>query len=169
MKRPQENRIADDELSLDLLAGARLATNGSKTAAAIRYFDSNSEEEKLARQALARRVRDFMPGLTGELLALAIDPDTPSKYTGMVPTRRVEFKNVGTGFPSQWRRDLIVIDFIRKQLNAMWPAGPIPIDDIPKRKLEAAYAAAEKEYNLRRSTLQAIWARHRATIENARR
>src|SRR5258708_2280213 len=94
---PEENRkIADEELALQLLAG--YSTNGR-----TRYLKHNSPEEKLARAALARIVRRKMSGglsLSGELLALAIDPATETKFVGMKPTRRVRFESLRRGKPS---------------------------------------------------------------------
>src|SRR5580692_7700135 len=60
-----------------------------------------------ARAALARRIRDQMPGsFTRELLALAIDPETKSRFIGMVPARRIKFESVRRGRKPTWRRDL---------------------------------------------------------------
>jgi hypothetical protein len=52
-----------------------------------REIEPGSIEEPAARAALARRIRDLMTtGFVRELLALAIDPTTPS-YLGIEPTK----------------------------------------------------------------------------------
>jgi hypothetical protein len=132
----QSRKAADDELSRKLLLGEPC-------------------DQGAARAALARRIRDQMPGsFTRELLAMAIDPDTKSQFIGMMPTRRIKFESVRRGQKSTWRRDLLIMDRIRKELAQT-------------NKLEAAYKAAMDEYGISRATAQAIWKRHSGAIADA--
>src|SRR4051794_9857143 len=79
--------MADEELVMQLLAG----WDGSAGEAV--YFKKNSNGEARAREALARIIRAKLQGFSGELLALAIDPRTPSSIPGMKPTRKIQFEN----------------------------------------------------------------------------
>jgi hypothetical protein len=121
-----------------------------------RYLKHNSPEEREARAALARRVRDSMSGFSGELLALAIDPLTPSSIPGMKPTRRVRFESPARGKSSTWARDSLVVDFIRRRRFDGW-------------KQEAAIAAAMKQFGMKRSAVQAAWAQHQKLVSNWKR
>jgi hypothetical protein len=85
-----------------------------------------------------------MPGFSGELLALAIDPYTPSRFSGMKPTRRIRFESPARGKPSTWVRDRMVIGFVRQQLAS----AP---------KLEAAINAVSARFKISRRTVQDIW------------
>jgi hypothetical protein len=149
---PDPNRaekVADDELSMALLAGATTKPGGS-----VQYLEPDSAEEKRARSALARRIRDHMPGFTGELLALAIDPDTKSRFVGMVPTRKIRFENLKKGHASRWRRDLIIAHFIEKQLAQ-------------GHKPEIAYAKACEEFGVSRGVAQRTLDWHREAMKDA--
>ena len=95
----RERKRADDELAKRLLT---------------REIEPGGNEETMARAALARRIRDLMTtGFVRELLALAIDPTTPS-YLGIEPTVIADFKSPARGRPSTWVRDLAIIDFVTK-------------------------------------------------------
>jgi hypothetical protein len=114
MPRSDAEKIADEELSLQLLAGFRMGENGKPITGFLKH---NSSQESKARAALARLVRDHMPGNSGELLALAIDPRTPSKDRMMKPTRRVRFESPARGRSSTWARALFVVDHIRQRTS----------------------------------------------------
>ncbi len=87
MARTDDEKIADEWLCLRLLAGYAEDEQGRVVTSYLRH---NSYEEREARAALARRLRDIGPlGSTLELLALAIDPRTPSNLPGMRPTRKI--------------------------------------------------------------------------------
>jgi hypothetical protein len=112
------------------------------------FLDSDSPDEKLARIALAKQLRDGrLGGLAKELLALAIDPWTESTWPGMRPTRKIKFTSATPGPPSTWARDLLVVHFIREQLRNN--VGP----------QDAALKAAETQFKLGKSQIYAIWQR----------
>jgi hypothetical protein len=134
--RDDDSKIADAELIMRFFAG-----DGTTN---YRFPKPDSPEELKARGALARVVRDYVPGFSGELLALAIDPDTPSRFVGMAPTRKVKFESVNRGRPAAWRRNVRVAEFIRRQLAEC-------------DQHEAAYAAAAAKFRISRSTAQSIW------------
>jgi hypothetical protein len=119
--RTDDQKIADELLSLRLLAGYQTDKHGREQTS---YLKSNSYEEKQARAALARCVRDNMKGLVGECLALAIDPYTASASPTMKPTRRVRFESPARGKSSTWARDLAIVHFIRKRLASY--RAPVP-------------------------------------------
>jgi hypothetical protein len=141
MTRTDDEKIADDLLCMRLLAGFCEDKSGRVTTS---YLKHNSYAERQARAALARRVRESMRGFTGELLALAIDPRTPSEYPGMKPTRRVRFESPARGKGSTWARDLLVVHFIRAELRKS-----------PKE--HAAIAAASAHFQIGESRVHAIW------------
>jgi len=148
MKNDAE-KIADELLMMRLLSGFHVE-NGIEV---TRYLKHNSHGERLARVALAREVRASMWGFVGELLALAIDPRTPSSWPGMRPTRRIKFESPTRGKGSTWARDLAVISLIRERLR-----------DDPK--LEAALSAASERYGIKRNRVHAIWKKHEKDLEN---
>jgi hypothetical protein len=150
----RDRKIADEVLSLRLLAGRHRDGNGRPV---TRYLKHNSREEREARAALARCVRDHMRSFTGELLALAIDPHTSSRYIGMTATRRVRFESPARGKPAEWQRNLIIAEFIRKQLSRY------------SGNVEAANAAAMTEFGISRSTAQTIWKWREQAIKDASR
>jgi hypothetical protein len=132
----ESRKVADDQLARKLLLGEPC-------------------DQGEARAALARCIRDQMPGsFTRELLAMAIDPETKSRFIGMAPTRRIKFESVRRGQKSTWRRDLLIMDRIRQELGQT-------------NKLEAAYNAVMCEYGISRATAQAIWKRHCAALTDA--
>ena len=145
-ERNEEDKARDDELSRELLAGKL-----SKRMGAVTYFEPGSPEEKKARAALARRIRDQMPGsLTRELLALAIDPDSKSHFIGMVPARKINFGNLKKGHSSRWRRDIIIAEWIRRMLPKLkkWRADCTgKITD--RGLLELAILEASEKFGIR--------------------
>lgn len=145
MPRSDAEIIADEALCMKLLAGYH--RDGARDQ--VSYLKQNSYEERCAREALGRMVRDGMRGFVGELLALAIDPRMPSRIPGMKPTRRIRFESPSRGKPSTWARDLLVVDLIRRtRFNS------------DSGKLEAAITTAVERFGISRSAVQAIWARH---------
>jgi hypothetical protein len=136
------DKWADEALILGLLAGY----NGDDPST-ISFLKRNSSEEKRARALLAAQLRDgTLGGFAKELLALALDPHTPSEHPGMHPIRTIQFLSPARGKRATWVRDLLVIDFIRSELRK---------NKNPKR--EAAFKAAEARFNIKRSRLQRIW------------
>ena len=142
-------KIEDETLALKLLAGFDEDEHGRPR---TRYLGKNSREERIACGALARLVRDKMGGFSGELLALALDPYTPSKTPGMKPTRQIQFESPSRGQPSTWARDLLVVNLIRTEL-------------FHSNKLEAAIQAAMQRFEIKRATAQAIWSRYEKLVE----
>lgn len=148
--RSDDNAMADEALSIRLLAGYDVDSGCTS------FLKHNSPEERKARAALARLVRDQMGGFSGELLALAIDSRTPSTWPDMKPTRRIHFKSPGRGKSSTLMRDKLVVDFIRKQrFNGTTD------------KLEPHLAAAEKHFGLKRSRIHAIWIAYEKMLKAA--
>ena len=141
------DRIADHALALELLAGFN-EDHPKQT----KYLKRNSPEEKLARAALAREIRKEMRGFVGELLALAIDPDTPTKSATLRPCRRIRFESPARGNPVKWARDLLIVGAIKKELHE-------------SGKLDAALHTVGKKFGLKRSQVHAIWREHHLTIE----
>lgn len=149
---PQRSRkVADENLSLRLLAGFRM-----KNGLPVRgeFPGHNSFEERQARAALARIVRDHVPGFSGELLALAIDPLTPSKIPGMKPARRVVFTSPARGRSSTWARDMFVIEHIR-QLTTMFKT---------EGKEDAALKSAENHFGLSYATVKSVWGKYKKLV-----
>ena len=138
----------DDILSLQLLAGLVR----SREAIATEFPKHNSAQEKKCRAALARivrsRVQDFW---IGEFLALAIDPDTPSRIPGVKPPRRIRFQSPARGLPSTAMRDLWIAALIRN----------LTIRGVKK---EAALKSAEEAYGINRSTALAACRRYSAAF-----
>lgn len=165
MKRDDAHKAADDKVCRDFLAGIATA------------------DEKAARAALARRIRDQMPvSLTRELLALAIDPDTKSVLPNVVPTRKVKFENPSSGHPPTWRRDaeikhLMATQYLPEEADkAMKPLlrryrkidrlsrpeqrqliGAIERARTGRGVLEAVYARAMQAHHISRRVAQRIW------------
>jgi hypothetical protein len=143
----RERKMADEGLALQLLAGWQ---DGQTT---TKYPKRDSIDEAAARAALARIVRDHMPGFSGELLALAIDPATPSKVPGMTPTRRVQFESPGRGKSSNWARDLLVVGHIRQALACSRTGKEYP------ELVSAAQALC-----LSLPAVKKIWERHKKIV-----
>lgn len=151
-----EKRKNDDEmLCLELLAGRHVT--GPKGGGRVIYMTKNSPEEKCARQALAREIRRQMPGLVGELLALAVDRTTSSSIHGMKPTRRVSFEGAAPGKTSTWQRDLLILDFIRRECQKS--GGKLT---------KAINADAHARFGVTRGNLQQIWKRYRTLLQKDR-
>ena len=146
----RDRKIADEELSLRLLAGRHFGANGQPI---TKYLPHNSAAEIEARGALARIVREHMAGFAGELLALAIDPYTPSKSPGMKPTRHIRFESPARGRPSTWARDLLVVGHIRRELFRSTTG-----------KEDAALKSAEDEFGLTPAAAKKIWRAHKKTV-----
>jgi hypothetical protein len=141
----EAEKIAEEALILRLLAGFAEDDRGQPITS---YLKHNSREEKRARALLAAQIREGkLAGFAKELLALAIDPATPSTHLGMKPTRTVQFISPSRGKASTWAHDLLVADFIKRKLH-----------ECPKK--EAALAAAADRFNIKRSRLQQIWKAH---------
>jgi hypothetical protein len=149
---PDPNRarkMKDEEIVVKFFAG-----DGSD---APQYPPHDSTKEKEARAALARIVRDYVPGFSGEMLALAVDPDMPSRFIGMRPLRKIRFESVARGKASTWRRDLHIADFIRKEISNTASPGK---DGVSKPKIEAVLKAAEEQFGISRATAQRVWKEH---------
>jgi hypothetical protein len=117
-----------------------------------RFLDQDSPDEKIARAALAKQIREGrLGGFAKELLALAIDPWTKTTWPGMRPTRKIKFTNATPGPPSTWARDLLIVHFIRQQLR----------DNGGKD--DAALKAAETKFKLGKSQTHAVWQRRKTS------
>src|ERR1700722_11857397 len=108
---PEQSKIEAELLMLRLLAGFHVDKNGHEVTS---YLKPNSYGERLARAALATEVRSKMPGIVGDLLALAIDPRTASPIPGRRPTRFVRFESPSRGKSSTWARDQAVFHLIQR-------------------------------------------------------
>jgi hypothetical protein len=146
----RERKIADEKLCLRLLAG--YSVDDGK----LGFPPSGSAEEWAARAALARVIRDHMKGFTGEFLALAIDPRTPSAAPlSTRPIRFIRFDKPRGRSPTIMR-DLLVVGFIRRQRHKLG-------------KEDAALLAAEREFRLGKSRTHAIWAEYKERVGESRR
>jgi hypothetical protein len=154
--RSQDDKIADHEAIMTLLAGTPRTQNGRT---AIRYPEHNSPEEKRGRAALAREVSEKIPGYVGQLLALAIDPRAPTKIPGMKATRHIHFKSPARGHGSTWHRDLGIVAFIREyKKEHTW--RPTPSSAMRPPKWASVVAAAADHFGLKRSSVEKIWTDH---------
>jgi len=154
-------KAADLEIVLRLLAGL---TDDGKT-----DYELTGEQEKQARAALARLVRDQMTGIEAELLALAIDPDTPSRIPGLPPTRKIQFGPITQGPGATWARDQLVIHCINEELHSQGKQQEHLSPELRKPpQMEAAYAVAKSRFKLSRSSVQSIWKNHWLLFERAR-
>jgi hypothetical protein len=117
-----------------------------------RYLERNSPEERQARTILARQLRENTLGsLVRDILALALDPETPSLH-GIPPVWRIEFTSSARRNKSTWARDWLIVDFIRH-----WRRKN------PDESEEVAIGAAEDEFGLVRSRIAKIWQEHKST------
>jgi hypothetical protein len=154
-------RIAASHLIMRLLAGSCVVDDQGRTV--VQYPESNSYEERQARQALAMEVRLKMPGFTGELLAFALDPHTPSRYPGLSRApRKISFESSSPGQASNWRRDLEMIQFIREERRKAQAvldlAGRRSANGNPKRApLSATIGKAAEQYGLDAKRVREIW------------
>jgi hypothetical protein len=153
----REQKIADELRALHLLAGFRESEDGELATHYFREEDEGTPEELEARTSLARIVRANIRGLTGEFLALAIDPITPSTWPGDIPvTRKIKFLAPSQGPGSTYTRDQVVIAFMKAWLRN---------DPNPEPQLDAALHAAEAEFKIKRRRLREIWEQHVALRE----
>ena len=144
-----ERKIADEKLCLWLLTG--YSVDDGK----IGFPKSGSTEEWAARAALARRIRDDMGGFTGDFLACAVDPRTPLAPPSVArPIRRIRFDKP-RGKPPTVMRDLLVVDFIKRKLSELI-------------KEDAALLEAEREFNLHKSRVHALWAAYKRRAGESR-
>ncbi len=72
-QRETADAQADEAAAIRLLSGYC-----TDSGANVDFPEHRSADEQRDRAALARLVRERLPGLSGELLALSIDPVTPS-------------------------------------------------------------------------------------------
>lgn len=150
MKRSDEEKIADEAASIRLLAGYDV--DASTNATAPKHF---SAEEKQLRAALARTIRDQMTGYSAELLALAIDPFTPSTWPDMRPTAKVKFFRQGR--PSSLMLEKQIVHYIRRlRFNSKKP-----------RDQKFFITAAMDKFKLEYSRVHAIWSEYETMIEQA--
>src|SRR5207244_2826839 len=99
-------------------------------------------------------IRDQMKGHSGELLALSIDPFTPSEWAGMRPARTIKFENPGR--QSTVFLDQEVVQFIYKmRIRETKPNVP----------LKSYVMAAVQEFGLSRSRVYEIWNEHETFLE----
>jgi hypothetical protein len=105
-KRTDSAKMADEALSICLLSGFDVDKMNNTPFPA--HF---SADEREARAALARIIRDQMTGYSAELLAMAVDPFTPSAWPHMRPTRKIKFLNQGR--QSTLMIEKQVVDYIR--------------------------------------------------------
>jgi hypothetical protein len=164
-QRTDEQKIADELLSLRLLAGYHIDKYGREQ---TDYLKRDSNEEKQASAALARCVRDSMKGLVGELLALAIDPYTASASPTMKPTRRVRFDSPARGKPSTWARDLAIVYFIKRRLHKKRKGADWEKQNPDWKSDEPAIAEASDYYGLERSRIWQIWTRRKQLRPSAK-
>lgn len=150
MAGSDKDKMADEALSIRLLAGFDVDSGHTS------FLKHNSFEERNARAALARVVRDQMRGFSGELLALAIDPRTASTWPNMKPARKIRFESPGRGKGSTLMRDKLIVDFIRRQrFNGTTD------------KIDPHLAAAEKHFGLKRSRVHQIWNAYEKMLKTA--
>jgi hypothetical protein len=141
-----DEKIANEKLILRLMAGYHVDARGREVTS---YIEPDSAEGKQARAALARLVRDSIAGFVGELLALAVDPDTPSAIPGMHPIWTFEFKSPARNKRSTLARDLAVVYFITALTR--------------EKRLKPLQAAAA-HFGIKYSRLHAIWSQHKKLI-----
>jgi len=159
--RTDAEKMADEKLALRLLIG--FTDDGTTN------YKLTDEEEKQARAELARRVRGQITGIDAERLALAIDPDTPSKIPGLVPTRKIQFEPITRGPGATYARDQLVIQTINEELHSQGMQQEHLSPELRKPpQMEAAYAVAASLFNLRRSSVQSISKNYRLIFERAR-
>jgi hypothetical protein len=99
-----------------------------------------------------------MKGMTGELLALAIDPDTPSTWATMKPAAKIRFEKPGRGHRSTVLIEGRIVHFMREQMKA----DPAP-------KLDMYVKAAETKFGLSRSRIHEIWRAYQKKLDDAGR
>jgi hypothetical protein len=149
MTYTDREKIADETLAIKLLGGFDVDTGQN--------IELKSDDKKKARQALARLIRDKLHGFAGELLALAIDPTTPTTWPGgpdnMRPTCSIKFVNLPGG-GSSLLREKYVVDFIRRRIDS-------------QVKFDSIAAEAEKHFGLKRSRIHKIWKNYQDMLTRA--
>jgi hypothetical protein len=135
----------DEDLAHELLLGA-VGPKGRI------YLKPNSERETLAREALARVMRQEAPhGYFTQLVASHIYPSGRSPLI----KRKIVFKHLSRGTPNVIEnRDAEIAAFMHEQLHT--------------QNLKGAIADAEKKFGRRRSTIMEIWSRFRPTKRSRR-
>jgi hypothetical protein len=149
--KTDDEKAADELLLMRLLAGYHVDQDGVE----VTDFRLTSREERRAREVLAQQLRDgSLAWLTKELLALAIDPDTPSAQPDLWPTRKIVFQRPPKGGSLTWARDRAIIFEIKKRRRQ----GETDED---------AVTGAAERYGLERSRTWEIWtAWKKACLEN---
>jgi hypothetical protein len=147
---------ADDvRLALQLLLGfqKRTAARPKKLGRTYTvYFDQGSNEERQAKQALARvlgRV-SLMLGPMQEAIVLShlaalFDEDAS------IPSRKLEFKGRGPGRPRQHTANQAIVDYIEKHLAVQRKRGAT------NPRIGEAVKSAMKRYKLGERRVWAIW------------
>jgi len=97
-----------------------------------------------------------MTGPAAELLALAIDPDTPSEMLTMRPTGKIKFEGLRRGKRSTWAQELVFVFSVLKQLQKERPL-PKGYGTHPPNVRDAAIAEACDECGLERTRGYEIW------------
>ncbi|PJG56633.1 hypothetical protein CVM73_03535 [Bradyrhizobium forestalis] len=151
--RSDAEKMADESAAIRLLSGYDVDLG--------RNVDSPSHfsaDENEMRAALARTIRDQMKGISAELLALAIDPFTPSPWPTMRPTAKVYFMRQGR--PSSLILERQVVDYIRQlRARSEKPQGQ-------KFYIQSAIAEFKKRgVTLGKSRVHAIWTAYERMIE----
>jgi hypothetical protein len=142
--------ITEELIVLRFLAGFDEDENGVPI---TRYLKRNSPEERQARVILARQLREnTLGGFAREILALALDPETPS-ITGIPAVWKIEFTSLARGGKSTWARDRLIVAFIRQWLR-----------EHPGKSDEAAIGAAEDVFGLGRSRIAEIWQAYKKQV-----
>jgi hypothetical protein len=154
-KRSDAEREADEIASIRLLGGY-----GVDEMYNIDRPKHNSAEERELRAALARTIRDQMTGLSAELLAMAIDPHTPSPLPQMRPTRCIKFETPGQ--PSTLFIEKQVIDYIRRlRFNSDQPHNQ-------KYYIMSAVVEFQRRgIEMKKSRVHAIWSEYEKMLEAA--
>lgn len=156
-KRPDNEKMADEAAAIKLLANYDVDARKNVTRAR-----HNSGDERKLRAALARCVRDQMNGFAGELLALAIDPWTPSKIPTMRSTVNIKF--VRQGRLSSLFVESQVIDYIRRlRFNSTEP------HDQKFYVMSAVNEFNKRGIKIKKSTVHRIWSEHEKMLDEAAR
>jgi hypothetical protein len=139
--------VEEEKLVLRFLAGFH---EDKKGRVIVSYPKRNSSEERKARTVLARQLRNnTLGGIAREILACAIDPETPSDL-GIPSVWKIKFTSRARRNKSPWVRNRFVVAFIELRLRHN-----------PDESEEAAKGAAEDAFRLGRSQIAEIWQRHK--------
>jgi hypothetical protein len=145
--RTDEEKMADESLSIQLLAGFDVDTGNLISLA------HNSAAELKARAALARIIREKMNGFSGELLALAIDPHTKSARHGWRPARKIKFEKPGR--KSTMLREKQIIDYIRR----------MRFDSTEPRDMKYYLNSAAHKFGLKYSRVHSVWSEYEKMLK----